>query len=538
MLDNLEQLTPGVGVLGELLAGCPGVRMLVTSREPLHLAGEQQYEVPVLDREDAIELFVARAGAVASNLVIERETAAAVCERLDRLPLAIELAAARTKALSPAEILDRLEHRLPALASGPRDAPRRQRTLQATIDWSYELLTSEEQQLLGRLSVFAGGCTLQAAEAVCDAELDTVEALVDRSLVRSGDGRYWMLQTLREYALERLARSGEVDHVRRRHARWFVELLHAHGLDTSAHLDTKKMHVVLGAERENFRAALEWGEQAGEMETVARLAAALTWLWCEEGSLSEADRWLAVVRERSAKYPLELQACLLSAAACELAWTRGAYEDAAESGGQALAIYRELGDVEAIVVETSPRPLRKCISATCGEAALSWRRHLRSLVSTNSTAGCQAHSQNLADIEIAEGAARCGAGALRGSADARPELESHRGRGHTDKPRPHRQPRAPPRGRRRACPGSSQPRRCDQIPQCRSGRGTNARLVARRLQQPERAARLLGAAAEFFLHTGTGMQWSNMVASRQHATPSEHNSSTARFTRLSTKDAP
>ena len=206
VLDNLEQLTTGVGVFGELLARCPGVRMLVTSREPLHLASEQQYEVPVLDLEDAIELFTARAKTVAPSLVIERETAAAVCERLDRLPLAIELAAARTKALSPAEILDRLEHRLPALASGPRDAPRRQRTLQATIDWSYELLTEKEQRLFTRLAVFAGGCTLQAAEAVCDGELDTLGALVDRSLVRAGAGRYWMLQTLREYASEKLAR--------------------------------------------------------------------------------------------------------------------------------------------------------------------------------------------------------------------------------------------------------------------------------------------------------------------------------------------
>ena len=175
VLDNLEQLTPEVGILGELLAGCPGVRMLVTSREPLHLAGEQQYEVPVLDPEEAIELFIARARTVVPSLIIERESAGAVCERLDRLPLAIELAAARTKVLSPAEILDRLERRLPVLASGPRDAPQRQRTLQATIDWSYGLLNEDEQRLLSRLSAFAGGCTLQAAEAVCDAELDTLE---------------------------------------------------------------------------------------------------------------------------------------------------------------------------------------------------------------------------------------------------------------------------------------------------------------------------------------------------------------------------
>ena len=188
VLDNLEQLTPGTSVLGELSSACPGLRMLVTSREPLHLAGEQQYEVPLLEPEDAIELFVTRVRAVAPGADVKGELAGAICARLDRLPLAIELTAARTKLLSPVEILDRLNRHLPVAATGPRDAPQRQRTLKATIDWSYELLTPEEQQLFARLSVFAGGWTLTAAQSVCGSDLDTLHALVDRSLIETDGG--------------------------------------------------------------------------------------------------------------------------------------------------------------------------------------------------------------------------------------------------------------------------------------------------------------------------------------------------------------
>jgi predicted ATPase/DNA-binding SARP family transcriptional activator len=508
VLDNLEQLTTGVGVLGELLAGCQGVRMLVTSREPLHLAGEQQYEVPVLDPEEAIELFTARARAVAPNLVIERQTAAAVCEQLDRLPLAIELAAARTKALSPAEILDRLEHRVPALASGPRDAPQRQQTLQATIDWSYELLTEKEQRLFTRLAVFAGGCTLQAAEAVCDGELDTLGALVDRSLVRAGAGRYWMLQTLREYALEKLARSGEEDHVRRRHAQWFVELLRAHGLDTSAHLDTAKMHVVLEEERENLRGALEWAERAGEIETVARLAVPLTVLWCEEGSLSEAGRWLGVVRERSGGYPPELQARVLSAAH-ELAWARGAYQEAADLGEQALAIYRELGDVTAIVVET--------FSLAASEVHLGDLPRARSLLA-EALALAREHELNdwlpatlgnLADIEIAEGALDRARALCEEALTLAPEVGSSEGvviridLAHI----------ANLEGRHRDAAELAQEALNGgvAIGYLNATAAAALRLAwsLAELRQPERAALLLGAALEFFRHTGTGMQWSD-----------------------------
>ena len=350
VLDNLEQLTGGTLVLAGLLASCHGLRMIATSREPLRLGGEQQYEVPVLEPEDAIELFISRARAVVPRVNVDPKTADAICERLDRLPLAIELAAARTKILSPPEILARLERRMPALATGPRDAPRRQQTLKATIDWSYDLLNIDEQRLFSRLAVFVGGCTLAAAETVCHAGLDTLQALVDRSLLNADGQRYRMLQTLREYAFEKLDQAGETNELRRDHAHWLVELLHRHGLDNHSHF-VKRDVLPLGHERTNFRAALEWAESAGELETVARLAAPLSQaIWTPEGQLSEAERWIRVAREGCARYPRPLQANVLTAAR-DLARTRGDEADGAELGEQALAIYRELGDTVGIFRE-------------------------------------------------------------------------------------------------------------------------------------------------------------------------------------------
>jgi predicted ATPase/DNA-binding SARP family transcriptional activator len=506
VLDNLEQLTAGSAVLSELLAGCPGLTVLVTSREPLHLGGEQQYEVPVLDPADAIELFTSRARAVASRLNVEPELAGPICERLDRLPLAIELAAARTKVLSLPEILTRLERRLPVLASGPRDAPRRQRTLQATIDWSYELLTDEQQRLFTRLSVFAGGCTLQAAEAVAYADLDTVVALVDRSLLRADGRRYWMLQTLREYALEKLAQSGEEDHVRHSHAQWFVELLHVLGLDSFT--DTGDTEEVLGAERENFRAALEWAERAGEIETVARLAAPLTERWGGEGRLSETGRWLGVARERSAEYPRALQATVLSAAR-ELAWVRGAHQEAADLGELALAIYRELGNVMGTVQET--------ISQASAMTALGDLRRSRTLMEEGLRLAREHRINrwlprtliNLGDIEIAEGrldqarayceealtlAVRPGAGvAVRINLAHIANLE-HR---HADA----------------AELAQEALDRAVAIGYLNAAAAAALMLAwsLAQLEQPELAAQLLGTALEFYHHTGTGMQWSGTV---------------------------
>jgi predicted ATPase/DNA-binding SARP family transcriptional activator len=513
VLDNLEQLTPEVGVLGELLARCPGVRMLVTSREPLHLAAEQQYEVPLLAPEDALELFTARAKTVAPSVIIERETVSAVCEQLDRLPLAIELAAARTKLLSPAQILARLEGHLPVLATGPNDAPQRQHTLSATIDWSYDLLTDEEQRLFTRLSVFAGGCTLDAAEAVCHAELDTLEGLVDRSLVRSGNGRYWMLQTLREYATDKLAGSGEKDDVRRRHARWFVELLASHGLDKSADVDTGRLRALLAQERENFRAALESAERAGEVETVARLAAPLTRLWREEGSLGEADRWISVARLRSTEYPRPLQALVLSAAR-ELAWARGAPQEWADLNEQALAVFRELGDVGGII---RAMDMRAQATADLGEASATMDDAVQLAREHPDTGWLPRILGNRADIAIAEGnldqaRALCEE-ALSPATGAGPSTFVAVGvrmnlayianleRRHAD-------------AAELAQEALSTTLAGGNLQTAGAAAMYLAWSLAER-RQPERAARLLGAAAELFRHTGAAMQWSETAA--EHA---------------------
>ena len=343
VLDNLEQLADGSAVLAALLSACPGLMLLVTSREPLHLAGEQQYEVPVLEPEDAVALFKSRTHAIAPGLIVHPKLADAICARLDYLPLAIELAAARTKALAPGEILARLDTRLPLLTGGPRDAPRRQRTLKATINWSYELLDEEQRRLFARLAIFAGGCALAAAEAVCGADLDTLQALVDRSLLRTDGQRYWMLPTLREYALQRLEQTGEAEGLRRLHARWFVALTHSEGLDAHAPFTPPLLNQVR-AEGENFRGALEWAAEHGESEAVARLAYPLTFYWWTgQGQLQEAERWVGVALEHLPDYPPWLRVGVLQAATKLASW-QGEQEQALAFSKQALAILPQIDD--------------------------------------------------------------------------------------------------------------------------------------------------------------------------------------------------
>ncbi len=503
VLDNLEHLTDGVEILGDLLAACPGLKILVTSREPLHLVGEQQYQVPVLDPEDAIELFISRARAAAPSLTVDRHSAGAVCERLDRLPLAIELAAARTKVLSTTEIFHRLESRLPVLADGPRNAPRRQRTLQATIDWSYNLLSGEEQGLFARLSVFADGCTLQAAEAVCGAELDLLAALVDRSLVRMDGERYRMLRTLREYALEQLALSGEEDRVRRNHAHWCVALLHLHRLDECLP-DVNPMtprEMVEVEERENLRAALEWAEESGEFETVARLAAPLAAPWVVQGRLSEAERWLRVARERSADYPLALQGLVLTAAR-ELACAQGAHRESADLCDQALAVYRELGDARGLLLETTKR------AAAAGAVGDLTRAHalLQDALTLEREHGlAHAHAHTLIHL----GATYLGEGRLERARavleEALTATEAGSGRrvivqlnlAHADNLE----------GRHSDAAGRAQEilERAFAIGYDYAGAAAALEFAwsLAALQQPERAARVLGAALEFYRDAGT-----------------------------------
>jgi predicted ATPase/class 3 adenylate cyclase len=340
LLDNFEQLVAAAADLAPLLSRCRNLSLLVTSREPLHLAGEHEYAVDPLQRAEAIELFMTRAPAANREVVATAELAA-ICERLDDLPLAIELAAARLKLLSPAALLERLEQRLPLLSGGARDVPDRQRTLRATIEWSHELLTSDEQRLFARLAAFRGGCTLAAAEAVADAELDTLGSLVDKSLVRVRGDRFWMLETIREFALERLGASSEGEELRRRHAQFFLALAE----EAEPHLggDSTVGLRLLDPEHDNMRAALDRLEAAGDHEPLLRLTTALSDFWGLRGHFVEGQRrfaaGLAAHRQRTARRAAALVAAGRHAADAD---------EELRFAEEALSISRELVDARGI----------------------------------------------------------------------------------------------------------------------------------------------------------------------------------------------
>ena len=285
VLDNLEHLAGVAAVVAELLVG--EVVVLATSRAPLHLSFEREVPVEPLLDDAAAELFVSRAAAGGRHIAVD-ETVRAVCRRLDNLPLAIELAAARTKLLSPAALLQRLAEALPLLARGAVDLPERQRTLRATIEWSYDLLDADAQAAFRLLSVFRGSFNLDAAEAVAGAELDQLAALLDHSLLKAlRDERFFLLETLREYARERLDESGETDRLRQRHASWFVALAEeaAPGLtgpDQASCLER------LTDDHDNMRAVLDWAADAGEDELLLRMTGALFRFWYLRSLLGEA----------------------------------------------------------------------------------------------------------------------------------------------------------------------------------------------------------------------------------------------------------
>ncbi|HXF71349.1 MAG TPA: adenylate/guanylate cyclase domain-containing protein [Actinomycetota bacterium] len=285
LLDNLEQVVEAAPELASLVERCPNLRLLVTSRERLRVRGERAYPVLPLADRDAAELFCSRAQTEADDSVRE------LCRALDNLPLALELAAAQASVLSPRQILDRLSRRLDLLKGG-RDADPRQRTLRAAIEWSHELLDEEEQRLFARLAVFRGGCTLAAAEDVAEADLDVLQSLVDKSLVRRTEERFWMLETIRDFAGERLERSGEADALRRRHAVYFRDL--AERMDALLRAGEPEEGPVssLEAEIDNLRAALEAGLETGEIGLVREITASLPMYWLTRGLYSEARSWL------------------------------------------------------------------------------------------------------------------------------------------------------------------------------------------------------------------------------------------------------
>ncbi len=372
VLDNFEQVLDATSVVADLLAVCPQVRVLVTSRAALHLRGERVYAVPplalpettplppleTLTQYAAVRLFMARAQDARADFAVTEENALAVaeiCVRLDGLPLAIELAAARVRLFTPHALLSRLEHRLGILTGGARDLPERQRTMRAAIAWSYSLLTPDEQTLFARLSVFVGGRTWEAIEAVCDPAgtldvLGGVESLLEQSLLGHsdvlGETRVTMLETIHEYARERLEASGEAATLRQAYVDYFLGLAEEaasalEGPEQRAWLER------LERERDNLRAALQWAHERAAVEVGLRLAIALGPYWERRGPLSEGRGWLdAFLAASDGGHPgaaRTLRAAALFAAG-RLASVQGPSDEAVSLLEPSLALYRELGD--------------------------------------------------------------------------------------------------------------------------------------------------------------------------------------------------
>jgi non-specific serine/threonine protein kinase len=374
LLDNCEHLIADCARLAErLLRDCPELRIFATSREGLGISGETTWRVPSLTAPDArrlppletltqyeaVRLFIDRAKSALPSFAVTNENAPAVaqiCYRLDGIPLAIELAAARVKGLPAEQIAARLDDQFRLLTGGSRTALPRQQTLRACIDWSHDLLGGPERTLLRRLSVFTGGCSLEAAEAVCpggdveaDLVLDPLTGLVDKSLIQAeeygGVGRYRLLETVRQYAADRLRESGEVATLRDRHLGYFLRLAEEseraiQGAEGSQWLARLEM------EHENLRAALQWGQESGEIGTDLRLAAALCWFWLHHGHWREGRQWLEgmLSRDASGELTARRERARALVFAGHLAWSQGEHAHAGPLFEEGLDLARRIGD--------------------------------------------------------------------------------------------------------------------------------------------------------------------------------------------------
>jgi predicted ATPase/class 3 adenylate cyclase len=399
VLDNFEQVVDAAPLVAELLAGCPHLKVLVTSRVPLHLRGEKEIPVPPLSLPDlqhlppldqltqyaAVQLFIARAQDVKPDFAVTNDNAPAVaeiCHQLDGLPLAIELAAARLKLFAPEALLARLSNRLTLLIGGARDLPQRQQTLRNAIAWSYDLLEPGAQTLFARLAVFVGGCTQEAAEAVCttdrDQSLDVLNGLAllaDSSLLRCGEGadgepRFVMLETIREYALERLDASGEAEAVRRRQAEYFLRLAE----EAQPQLDGPNQAMWLErleGEHDNLRMALAWSQEpAGSAETGLRLATALEGFWYRRGYLREGRAWLvAALAQPGVAAPSLARARALGIAGW---WANVQGDDGAARAyhDECLALYRALGDRRGTAQTLATLGVIACAGGDYAQAAM------------------------------------------------------------------------------------------------------------------------------------------------------------------------
>jgi predicted ATPase len=348
LFDNFEHVVEAAPTLADLVGACPNLDVLVTSRERLRVRGEQTYPVPPLAEGDGEALFVTRARAI-DPAFAGGEEVRELCQRLDELPLALELAAARTALFSPEQLLGKLAQRLDLL-KGERDADPRQHTLRATIEWSYDLLGPDEQRLFARLAVFSGGCGYEEAEAVADADPETLQSLLDKSLLRKRDSsagpRYWMLETIREYAVERLVESGAADELRKRHAERFLVLAE----EAEPHAEGNALVLAqLETEIDNFRAALDHLEASGETQRALELAGALRELW-ETGHVTEGRLRLERLLARDER-PTSARARALDAAGL-MARHSSDVPATRRRAEESLALYRAFGDERGIAAST------------------------------------------------------------------------------------------------------------------------------------------------------------------------------------------
>lgn len=338
LVDNFEHVVSAASDLSSLLEACPNLTMLVTSRELLRIRGELEYELPPLTDDDGVLLFCERAQLLAGEDVLE------LCRRLEGLPLAIELAAARARVLSPRELVVRLSERLDLLKGG-RDADPRQQTLRATIEWSHDLLSGEEREVFRRLAVFAGRWTLESAIDVVEAGLDTLQSLLEKSLLRrSEDGRFFMLETIREYARERLEESGELEAVSREHARFMLRCAQ----DALDEAETWAGARKLEPERENLRTAMRWTLDAGQAESSLVLATAYSILCVYRGPFNEGRSWLAAALQVDVEHASAERARALLAAA-GLAERQRDLEPAREFAQAGLGLARSIDDPTLVV---------------------------------------------------------------------------------------------------------------------------------------------------------------------------------------------
>ena len=344
LLDNLEQVVEVAPDLASLVEVCPNLHLLVTSRELLRVRGEVDYPVPPLAEPEAVTLFCERSGLDPDDTTVE------LCRRLDNLPLAVELAAARTGVLTAPQILDRLAQRLDLLKGG-RDAEARQHTLRATIEWSHDLLADDEKQLFARLSVLAGGSTLDAAEEIVEADVDSLQSLVDKSLVRRTGERFWMLETIGEFARERLAASHDADAIGRRHAEWFLALAEKaepflKGAEQASWLQRME------DEHDNLRASLDWFFDQGDVDGAVRLAGTLWLFWYMHGHVTEARRWLRRALDAAPDEPSAARAHLLFGTGY-LACEQNENEEALALLEASLACAKEVGATATAAIAAS-----------------------------------------------------------------------------------------------------------------------------------------------------------------------------------------